>query len=327
MKTGSMWVRWNLGFYVAVAILFSAGTAFAQASGKSIRDKVGDVLNKMDTLQGNLEALCDTECQGTKAGGRFKEKAQRLGQTQQRVKREHGRVGDDAFTEVVRKRAKRKSDGVCNADVQICISDGGVNVLAANDPEYDDARGGDIVADLSEVEADVDELNNILAGRVPPSPVIPDVTLQNADYFFPASMRPSSEVVFAGFIANLAAEKAAAIADHFCDQTAVAVGFGGNGSAACSVVEGVHQVLDAAYQILDFIGQDAMSAEVTGTYNRAKNIFDQLAITDNKTDGMKDVVDAMGQKLLQLEENQKYIIWLLTRPQGQRPNFPGTPTP
>ena len=93
------------------------------------------------------------------------------------------------------------------------------------------------------------------------------ISLENAQYFFPTWMWPSSEVMFSSFIANLAAEKASAIADHFCDQTAVAVGFGGNGSAACSAVEGVHQVLNAVYQMLAYVGQDVMSAEVPAPTN------------------------------------------------------------
>ena len=61
---------------------------------------------------------------------------------------------------------------------------------------------------------------------------------------------------------------------------------------------------------------------MTGTYKRTKNIFDQLVISDGNIDAVKAVVEAMGKKLLILEENQKTILQLLTMPQGQRPGFP-----
>lgn len=185
----------------------------------------------------------------------------------------------------------------------------------------DEERGKDVIEDLDEVAAEVDELTLILGGTVPPPPP-PDIALENAQYFFPTWMWPSSEVAFGAFVANLASEKAAAIADHFCDQTAVAAGFGGNGSAACAVVEGVHQVLDAVYQMIDYIGQDVTAAEVTGAYRRAKNIFDQLAIADGNIDQIKIVIQAVGQQMLILEQNQQKIMELLAMPQGQRPGFP-----
>lgn len=65
-----------------------------------------------------------------------------------------------------------------------------------------------------------------------------------------------------------------------------------------------------------------MSAEVTGTYKRTKNIFDQLALADGNIDQLKVVIQAMGQLLLILEQNQRKIIELLATPQGQRPAFP-----
>lgn len=297
-----------------------------QGDGKAIKDKLQEVLDKTATLGSNLEALCDLNCQSTPAGRRFGQKAARIKQAHERAKNAHGRAKDSDFQEIVRQRPKKKDDG-CDPQIQVCIQAQGTTITASTDPEFDDERGKDVVEDLGELSSDVDELNALLAGNIPPAPPTPDVKLENAEYFFPSSMRPSSEVAFAAFIANLAAEKAAAIADHFCDQTAVALGFGGNGSAACSVIEGVHQVLDGIYQMLDYIGQDATSAEVTGAYKRTKNIFDQLVIADGNVDNIKAVVEALGKKILQLEENQKIIIQLLSMPQGQRPAFPKPATP
>ena len=296
-----------------LTLLLFATPALAQrpdrGDGQAIKGKVQDVLDKTGHLGDRLAALCDDACRQTPAGAKFSTKVQRLKRAHDRVKLGHGRSDDADFQEFTRRRPKKVDEPQ------------GVITAAPNDPEFDEERGKDVIEDLDEVGAEIDELNSILGGNVPPPPP-PEFALDNADYFFPTWMWPSSEVSFAAFTANLAAEKAAAIADHFCDQTAVAVGFGGNGSAACSVVEGVHQVLDAVYQMIDYIGQDVTAAEVTGTYKRAKNIFDQLALADGNIDQMKMVVEAMGQKLLILEENQKRILELLSTPQGQRPGFP-----
>lgn len=330
MKVSVLFNRRTIIQCASIIFFFSLVPAYAQrppqGDGKAIKDKLQTVLDKTATLGNNLEALCDLNCQSTPAGRRFGQKAARLKRAHDRAKNAHGRAQDADYQEIVRHRPKKKDDG-CDPQIQVCIQGQGTASLASTEPEFDEERGKDVVEDLDELASDVDELNALLAGNVPPTPPTPDVQLENAEYFFPASMWPSSEVAFGAFIANLAAEKAAAIADHFCDQTAVALGFGGNGSAACSVIEGVHQVLDAAYQMLDYIGQDVMSAEVTGTYKRAKNIFDQLVIADGNVDGIKVVVEAMGKKLLEIEQNQKIIMQLLSMPQGQRPDFPKPPAP
>jgi hypothetical protein len=301
---------------LTLLLFIAASAASAQprrpekGDGEAIKSKVQQVLDKTETLNNNLDALCNADCAATTAGAKFKSKVERLKRAHGRVKEAHGRSAKDDYQEFNRKRPK-KSDNT--------------QAVTAADDEFDDERGKDVIEELDEVSAEVDELNNILAGNVPPTPPTPSVTLENANYFFPESMWPSSEVALGAFIANLAAEKASAIADHFCDQTAVAVGFGGNGSAACSVVEGIHLVLDAVYQMMDYIGQDILSAEVTGTYKRTKNLFDQLVISTADIDDILLVVRAMGEKMLILEENQKKIMELLTMPQGQRPGFPLKP--
>ena len=295
---------------ITIALLSFVGQTRAYADrpqkgdGPAVKAKFGELLTKTEAMNAKLGTLCDAACQATPAGAKFHDKVQKLKLAHDRVKASHNRSDADDFQEFSRKRPK-KTD----------------NVAAVSDDEFDDERGKDVIEDLDEVAAEVDQLTAILGGTLPPPPP-PDVMLENAQYFFPTWMWPSSEVMFGAFVANLASEKAAAIADHFCDQTAVAVGFGGNGSAACSVVEGIHQVLNAVYQMLDYIGQDVTAAEVTGTYKRAKNIFDQLAIADGNIDQLKLVIQAMAEQLLILEQNQKRIIELLSTPQGQRPAFP-----
>jgi hypothetical protein len=325
METRSPAGRGSVVLCVVITFLLCAPRAHAQrppeGNGKAIKDKIQDVLNKSDTLASGLEALCDLTCQTTAAGEKFKQKVARLRQAHGRAKNAHARAQDEDYQEIVRKRGKTKDEG-CDPQTQVCIEGQGVSVFAASKPEFDEERGKDIVEDLVEVEEEIDELNAILAGHVPPPPPTPDVQLENADYFFPPSLWPSPGLMYGAFIADQVAQKVAAIATHGCDQTAVALGFGGNASAACIVVEGVYQLLDYAYQVLNYISQDATAAEVNGTYRRTKNIFDQLVFTSGDIDGIKEVVEAVGKKMLQLEANQMYIIELLQMAQGQRPGFP-----
>ena len=326
MKTRTFLDRRCVMPYCLIALLFFVTPALGErpprGDGNTIKGKLADVLGKTDALGANLENLCDQSCQGTEAGQKFKGRADRVKQAQARAKNASLRTEGTDFQELVRKRGKKKNEG-CDSQIQVCLPDQTVSAsLVSGEPEFDEERGKDMVEDLDEVGAEVDQLNEVLAGNVPPPPPTVYAELENAEYFFPPSMWPSSKVAFAAFTANLAAEKASAIATHFCDQTAVALGFGGNVSAACAAVEGVHQVLDAIYQMMDYISQDVTSAEITGTYKRTANLYDQLLGSGGDLNAVKMVVEAMGKKMLVLEENQKYIIQLLTTPQGQRPGYP-----
>lgn len=313
-----------------ISCLIFVAPAFAErpasGNGQAIRESVANVLGKTDILSQNLGNLCDLNCQGSDAGKVFKAKTDHIKQTQARAKNAIGRVSPADFERFNRRATKHKSDDGCDPEVEICVagdSSPSPMVASAAEPQVDEERGKDAIEDLAEVAADVDQLNAVLAGNVPPPPPTVYQELENAEYFFPPSMWPSPKVQYAAFLANLAAEKAAAVADHFCDETIVALGAGGNGSAACAVTETIHQVLDAAYQIMEYIGNDITAAEVTGAYKRIGNVYYQLLGTGGDLNAVKQVVEAMGEKLLQIEENQKYIMQLLTTPQGQRSGFPG----
>lgn len=314
---------------VSFLFLLPLDRAFADNQGPTIHGKMTGLLAKTSALGENLDSFCDKTCDSSPASNRFRQRVERIKQTNSRASNAHGRTNGDDYQELLRRRGKKK-DANCDPNFQVCGSSGSSSssLLAANpnDEEFDNDSGAELGQELDEVGAEIDALNSILAGYQVPTP---DVELEDADYFFPASMQPSSEVMFGAFLANLAAEKAAAIATHFCDQTAVALGFGGNASAACSVVEGIYQVLNAVYQVMDYISQDAMSAEVTGTYKRARNIFDQLVIADNKGDQTNALVielhtrvTNMEQQLINLQGKLNTALELLRTPQGQRAGFP-----
>lgn len=292
------------------------------SKGAEIRGKLGDVVAHTDALTTKLYNLCPADCQSKPAGQMFKAKLDKVKAAHQRLKAAHGRTTDADFQETLRKKGKGKSQG-CDPEVQVCTdqsqSQSSMALQAAG--EYDDQAGTDLVGDLTDVDNGINELNAILDNNAL-APPDPDFQLDEAQFFFPTSMRPSDEATFAAFLAQLVAVKAVAVGTHLCDQTAVALGFGGNGAAVCAVAEGVAQVVGGVYETMSYIDGSFQGAEITAIYKRTKTLFDQSAKTDGQVDIIKQKVDAMGSKLLQLEQNQQRIIELLSTPQGQRPDFP-----
>lgn len=176
---------------IAMLLFIAQTPAYAErpqkGDGPAVKAKLGEVLAKTDELNTRLTALCDAACQQTPE---FHNKVQRLKLANDRVKAAHGRADAADFQEVSRKRPKKTDD----------------IVVAAADDELDEERGRDVIEDLDEVSAEVEQLTAILGGTLPPPPP-PDISLENAQYFFPTWMWPSSEVMFSSFIANLAARE------------------------------------------------------------------------------------------------------------------------
>lgn len=326
MKTKDLCLRYQIAFVFLALVLLCPSPAQAQnpnSRGAEMRAKLGDVISHADTLTTNLYKMCPADCQSKPSGQMLKTKIDRVKAAEDRLKAAQLRTTDADFQETLRKKGKGKSQG-CDPEVQVCAGQTGTSVAAQPADDYDDLSGADVVSDLTDVDNSINDLNSILENNAL-APPDPDFQLDDAQYFFPSSMRPSDEASFAAFLAQLVAVKAVAIATHFCDQTAVALGFGGNGAAICAVGEGVAQVLGGVYETMAYIDGSFQGAEITTIYKRTKTLFDQAVKTDGQVDVLKQKVDAMALKLLQIEQNQIYIIQLLNTPQGQRLNFPTKP--
>jgi hypothetical protein len=326
MKTKNLWVSHQLPLVFLALVLLCPSPAQSQnpnSRGAEMRAKLGEVISHTDTLTTNLYKICPADCQSKPSGQMLKTKIDRVKAAHDRLKAAHLRTTDADFQETLRKKGKGKSQG-CNPDVQVCTGDTGISVAAQPTDDYDDLVGADVVSDLTDVNNSINELNAILENNAL-APPDPDFQLDDAQYFFPSSMRPSDEASFAAFLAQLVAVKAVAVGTHLCDQTAVALGFGGNGAAVCAVAETIAQVVGGVYETMAYIDGSFQGAEITAIYKRTKTLFDQATKTDGQVDILKQKVDAMATKLLQIEQNQLYIIRLLNTPQGQRPNFPTKP--
>ena len=323
MKTRYLWVGYQIAFAFLALVLLCPSPAQAQnpnSRGAEMRAKLGEVISHTDTLTTNLYKMCPVECQSKPSGQMLKTKIDRVKAAHDRLKTAHLRSTDADFQETLRKKGKGKSQG-CNPEFQVCTGQTGISAATQPADDYDDLEGADVVSDLTDVDNSINELNSILENNAL-APPDPDFQLDDAQYFFPSSMRPSDEASFAAFLAQLVAVKAVAVGTHLCDQTAVALGFGGNGAAVCAVAEGVAQVVGGVYETMAYIDGSFQGAEITAIYKRTKTLFDQASKTDGQVDVLKQKVDAMAIKLLQIEQNQLYIIQMLNTPQGQRPNFP-----
>lgn len=333
MKTKNLCVGYQIAFVFFALVLVSPSPAQAQnpnSRGAQMRAKLGDVILHMDTLTTNLYNICPADCQSKPSGQMLKTKIDRVKAAHDRLKAAHGRTNDADFQETLRKKGKGKSQG-CDAEVQICTGQNTLSVALQPADDYDDLEGADVVSDLTDVDNSINELNSILENNAlaPPDPVF---QLDEAQYFFPTSMRPSDEASFAAFLAQLVAVKAVAVGTHLCDQTAVALGFGGNGAAVCAVGEGIAQVVGGVYETMAYIDGSFQGAEITAIYKRTKTLFDQAGNTSSDLENLKTTVNGLGQalitmdgKLSQVMQNQQTIIQLLNTPQGQRPNFPTKP--
>lgn len=308
-----------------VSVLPAFADRPASGNGQAIKDAVSEVLSKTDTLVINLGNLCDVNCQATDAGKAFTRKVDRVKAAQTRANNAHDRTTAVDYEKVNRRESKRKSQDGCDPDIQVCVDSQTVAATSnSSDPilEIDENRGKDIIEDLNEISSDVNELNTVLAGNAPPPPPTVYQELENAEYFFPENMWPSTTTLYLSFIASQVAGKAAVVADKVCDQTLVALGAGGNGSMGCIVTWTISEIVKMAYESMEFIDQDKSSSEITGTYKRIGNVYEQLLGTGGDINAVKEVVEAMGMKMLELEKNQHYIIQMLETPQGQRSGFP-----
>lgn len=319
----------HAALYCAIALFFSVTPAFGQSqptpgSGQAIQDEVTTVLGKTQNLMNNMSVLCDTNCQATPAGTMFKNKVAEMKAAQQRAEGANNRATANDYDKMNRRRSKNKDQDGCDPNVQVCVTPSGSYSVSAsnNGPEKDDQTGVDVVDNLNDVATNVDTLNNLLSTNVPPPTPITEVGLTDADYFFPTFMWPSPAVVFAAFNVNQAAEKVAELAKPACDETLVALGEGGNSSLACLATEGIYMVANYAYEAMEFIVRERANAEITGAYDRIKDVYDNLSSADDAISYIEQRVYVMQQMLIQVEANQQCIMQLLTTPQGRRPGFP-----
>jgi hypothetical protein len=272
--------RCSVMFSARIAVLsifiFLLCPLFVQAQntkGDLIKSKMDSVITQTDRLAQNMDKLCPvgSNCASKQGSGQLlQDKIGKVKEAVRRVKNAKDRAKAEDFQEMLRKKGKGKSQG-CVDEYQVCTGQGSTINAAQPSDDYDNDGGQDVADDLAEVDASLQTLNEVLESNA----VEPDPTLPEAEFFFSPSARPSDTASFAAFLAELLAEKAAAIGTHFCDQTPVALGFGGNGAAVCAVTEGIAQAVGGVYDVMEYLDGSFQGAEITATYKRTKTLFDQ----------------------------------------------------
>jgi len=119
----------------------------------------------------------------------------------------------------------------------------------------------------------------------------------------------------------------ARIAGTGCEQTAVALGFGGNGSAVCAVFQGAASVLEIAYVTTDQILKTESGAVQSATLTCLQKVQGDISTgfttlynqhADIKANDNNNTAKIMNQ----IEQVRAELVRLLNTPQGQREAFP-----
>jgi len=126
---------------------------------------------------------------------------------------------------------------------------------------------------------------------------------------------------------SVTARGLAGIAGAGCDQTAVALGFGGNGSVVCMVFETAASILEIAYTTTDEILIAESGAVQSATLECLQRMQGDVSTgfttlynqhADIKTNDNNNTTKIMNQ----IEQVRAELVRLLNTPQGQREAFP-----
>jgi hypothetical protein len=117
------------------------------------------------------------------------------------------------------------------------------------------------------------------------------------------------------------------MANTGCQQVAVALGFGGNGSAACLTFQSAATVLEIAYVTIDEIRKMEAGAVQAATMSCLQkvqgDISEGFANLYSQHAEIKANDNANAAKIMnQIEQVRAEIVRLLNTPQGQRSEFP-----
>lgn len=112
-----------------------------------------------------------------------------------------------------------------------------------------------------------------------------------------------------------------------CEQTAVALGFGGNGSVVCLIFETAASILEIAYTTVDEILKAEESTLQSSTLaclqQTAGGIDAGFANLYNQHTGIKNNDNANTARILtKIDQVRSELVRLLTTPQGRRDQFP-----
>ncbi|HJW27849.1 MAG TPA: hypothetical protein VJ508_01230, partial [Saprospiraceae bacterium] len=126
---------------------------------------------------------------------------------------------------------------------------------------------------------------------------------------------------------SVTARGLAGVANTGCQQTAVALGFGGNGSAVCAVFQTAAAVLEVAYTTVDAIrlaeAGELSNATLACLQQVKGNMDNNFTTLMNQHNQIMDNDNENTTKIMnRLEQLRAELVTILSTPQGQRSDFP-----
>lgn len=330
-------------FSVVMAILgtsvpmVSAQNCANDGSGEAIQCRMGDVLSKNGDLLSKLQtrlASCDSNEPNCRALQRHLTRAENA---QSRAMKAHGHTSTDNYNQLTLtghyKRASNRNGG------------GSGNSSDTVDTSYDNSGPGSIgdtvSSNLDDASSALDDANTILENIPAATPSA--WTNQKVYYFddpddepnFPAWLHPTIDekvwipALFSIKLAANALEVVHTIAEHACNETLVALGEGGNVSAACTPLALAIVALEATADMMEFADRDLVYWTAKGGYINAQNAVkagnEAGQIASDSEAGIEEILTnqtTIMKNQTTILANEKAIMDLLNTPQGQRAGFP-----
>lgn len=222
-------------------------------------------------------------------------------------------------------------DQICNADE--AVTDAERLEMEAEAAPMDQAYGS-LEGELHKVNGDLEELNaaspqalvSLSAQTVPSGCEAPATT-------------PGLDLA-AGILrqVSVTARGLAGMSGTGCEQTAVALGFGGNGSVVCLVFETAASILEIAYTTVDEIlktEESALQSSTLSCLQKTAGSIDSGFATlytqhadikrndDNNAASIKNNSNANTAAIMErINQLRNELVTILSTPQGQRVQFP-----
>jgi hypothetical protein len=315
-----------------------------KGDGDDLKCRIGVLLDKQRTFLDKVKAHTDERCTAGECE-RLKKSIDKAKAKRDRAANAHGRATPKDYEDLtVKGNGKRKKQGDGTSGTS---GDQTTQGQEGEEPVPDPDLGADLAADLDEVIEAVEDASAALDEEQGGGQALLGVNHAigkfEASYGYGRTERTGAGWAMAAFIAFRASHTFAEVVDNVCGQTVVVGGFGGNTRAGCVPLFVVAQVLEHAYEFLQFLDSDINDAEIEGAYERAGQIYDKVSDLQVRTGNSETQIGALQSDLAthdaavrnlladvmaEVKANQQHmkkvmavqrqIIRLLLQPDGKR---------
>ena len=349
---------------LAIFVPMASAQCLNDGSGEAIQCRMGNVLSKNSNLISTLQQKISS-CDSTDAHcAALQRHLARVQNAHNRAVNAHNHANADNYNQLTASPHYHRNSKHTAGTSSTQSAGGNSNTPDTLDSDYDPTgtgSAGQTISDsLDDASSAIDDANSTLASTpVPPPPPFtpPDVYDFTTDIAYPQWLHKDTDEVgildtrFAAKMALSASESLEGVMEHFCDETIVFGGEGGNTKVGCIAAWLLVSATRATADFLEFADSDKLYWTAKGGYvnaQRALTAVDQIgqiaAGTSGDVGDIKAKVDAIAlyidstltpdlNKILANQVtilanqatilgNQATIMQLLSTPQGQRPAFP-----